>query len=497
MTDAPARNHTTGQALVVGLDLGTTSVKALALDASARVVSRHEVGYPLGVSRHTAGDAGEATQDPAAVVRAAREALARLQADLPARRVRAVVPSAAMHSLVLVDRAGTPLAPALTWADTRPAATLPDLRAALDPQAAYLRTGCPVQTPYHPARLWWLARHDPALLGRAALAVSLTDLVLHDLTGAWGTSVGLASTTGLMNLRAGAWDDDLLAALGVTADLLPPILGAASPVGTVRAGAWRGVPVLAGSSDGALANLGSGAGPGETVLTVGTSGAARRLTARPVLDPLARTWTYRLDADTHLAGGAINNGGLLVDWVRGQWYTDLAPRDGFRQLLSDAERTPPGADGVTLLPYLTGERSPSWRADLTATVHGLRLGHTRAHVARAALEAVAFSLAAVHDLIRQGDPPAGEGTVSATGGLARAPVWNALLADTLGTPVRSQGAPDASAIGAALLGHGPDTLAAVRAAAAGASVIRPDPARTDALRDARGRWTALNARLNG
>jgi len=486
--------------VVIGLDLGTTSVKALALSASGEVLARAGGSYALHTGTGDRETGGSATQDAEEVVSVALRALEALAAQLAGRPVRAVVPSAAMHSLVLVGADGEVLAPALTWADTRPQETLPGLRALLDAQESYARTGCPLQAPYHPARLWWLAQTRPELFARVARFVSLTDLVLHRLTGEWATSVGLASTTGLWNLHTAAWDQGLLAALGLQETHLPTVSDAREQVGTVREGVLRGVPVLAGGSDGALANLGTGAGLGETVVTVGTSGAVRRFGSAPYLDPqidrgLARTWSYRLDLGTHLIGGAINNGGLLLDWVRRGWYPELDAHEGFSRLLADAGDVPAGADGLTLLPYLTGERSPYWRTDLSATLHGLRLAHGRTEVARAALEAVAFSLAEVWTLT-DGTRASGA-EVYSTGGLAASPLWNGLLADVLGVPVRVSDAADASAIGASLLGHGEEALHLVRQRARAGQVYRPVPGTAAALHEAGTRWRSLYARLYG
>lgn len=471
---------------MVGLDLGTTSVKALAVDARGVVLARTGASYPL-----LSGPDGSATQDAEEVTLAALRALDALAAQLGPQPVRALVPSAAMHSLVLVDRAGSVQAPALTWADTRPAATLPGYRQHTDPADLYARTGCPLQAPYHPARLWWLRQTHPGLFGQADRFVSLTDLVLHRLTGVWATSVGLASTTGLWNLQQAAWDPDVLKQMGLSEAQLPAVYDARAQVGTVQAGPLAGTPVLAGSSDGALANLGTGAGLGEAVVTVGTSGAVRRLAVHPHLDPQARIWSYRLDRATHLSGGAINNGGLLLDWVRRGWYPDLDPSAGFERLLADAGGVAAGAEGLTLLPYLTGERSPYWRGDLSATLHGLRLAHGRAQVARAALEAVAFSLAEVWDLGQQSR------VVYSTGGLSASAVWNRLLAGVLGTPVRRTEAADASGLGAALLGQDEEALQAVRQRAAASPATEPDTAELAPLRDARARWQALYTRLHG
>lgn len=482
--------------MVIGLDLGTTAVKVLALNERGQVMAQTSGGYAL----HSGPD-GSAVQDAEEVIGAALAALEELAESLNSAPILALVPSAAMHSLVLLDAADAVLAPALTWADGRPATTLPSLRGVLDPSESYARTGCPLQTPYHPARLWWLRGTQPELWRRSARFVSLNDLLLHRLTGQWATSVGLASTTGLWNLHTGTWDTGILETLGINAGQLPAVYDAQEEVGTVLAGPLKGVTVLAGSSDGALANLGvDPVRRGYNVVTVGTSGAVRRLGQVPNLEAQARTWSYRLDRATHLSGGAINNGGLLLDWVRRQWYGDLSKPEGFGRLWNDAGQIPAGAGGLTLLPYLTGERSPHWRSDLSATLHGLQLHHTRAHIARAALEALAFSVKQVWELGQSSvtAAPSQNQRVYSTGGLAAEPLWNSVLASVLGVPVQVAEVADASALGAALLGHA-DSTAVILAATAGAAsaTIDPDPAQQHALQDAWQRWQTLYTRLYG
>ena len=161
---------------------------------------------------------------------------------------------------------------------------------------------------------------------------------------------------------------------------------------------------------------------------------------------LARTWSYVLTAGRWFAGGAINNGGLALQWIRENVYAEA----GYDQLLADAAAVPPGADGVMWLPYFSGERSPHWNPDARALLFGLRLAHTRAHVARAALEGVAFCLADVWEALKDGS----EGGTSAqlTGGITRAPLWTQIVADVLSLPLAPIEAADASAVGAALLG---------------------------------------------
>jgi gluconokinase len=437
---------------MIGLDIGTTSCKAVVFDAAGRPVATASESYPLLVPRR-----GWAEQD-ATVLGAAVTRVLRTAAEASPVAPTGISLSGAMHSCLPVAAEGTPLAPAMTWADNRAAPFESVVRAEVDVPSLYSRTGCPVRSTYHPARLRWWAEVAPAVCARADLFVSIKDWVLHELTGVWAADVALASTTGLLDIVALAWDPGALAAARATPERLPPLVASAAIVGrglrreaAAAAGLPAGLPVIAGSSDGALAMLGAGIEkPEQMVISVGTSGAVRRLADRPWIDPGERTWSYVVDEGRWLIGGAINNGGLALEWVRETLYGELDAETGFRRLAEDAAAIPAGAGGVFFLPYLAGERSPSWTPDDPATIYGLRLGHGRAHIARAAMEGVAYCVANVRDALPTAIPSAAAAQLA--GGITRTPVWAQILADVLGEPLVAADVADASAIGAALLG---------------------------------------------
>jgi gluconokinase len=277
----------------------------------------------------------------------------------------------------------------------------------------------------------------------------------------------------LLDIHRYTWDDEALALAGVTPNQLPPLASPFSLVGHLTDYGMRmtglppHTPVILGASDGGLANLGTGAShPGQSVITVGTSGAVRRIVATPYLDMPSvpagnsqlpteifsqqeRTWCYLLAEGRWFAGGAINNGGLAVQWVREKFYPDLPDEAGYRQLFSDAAEIPPGSEGVILLPYFAGERSPYWNAEARATITGLGLDHDRRHVARAVLEGVAFRLGEIWEAL--GTPDSTE-PARLTGGILQSSTWVQIVCDVIGAPLAAVEAGDASAIGAAMLG---------------------------------------------
>jgi gluconokinase len=478
---------------MIGLDLGTTNCKAVLLDADGRVRAVASDGYKLQIPHPRAAEL-----DVRHVWEAAKKVL-RAVADSAPVPPGGICFSGAMHSLFPVaDDAGTPISNAMTWADARATAVYRSLIADTDTHALYRRTGCPVHSTYHLQRLRWWDRVEPEEMQQAHLWVGIKDWILHALTGVWATDLSLASTTGLLNLQSLTWDTGVLRLAGVQADQLPALVSPSAVVGGLTAeaaaatGLPAGLPVIAGGSDGAMASLGTGiAAPGQMVITVGTSGAVRKVVAEPWFDPGERTFCYLLadrfprhpteeikDSPLWFIGGAINNGGLTLQWVREKLYPDLAGAAGYEQLAQDAASVPPGAEGVFMLPYFAGERSPHWAPKDKGMLYGLGMAHNRAHFARAAMEGVANCLADVWDAL-YGSETNNE-MVRLTGGITRTPLWVQILADMLGVPLMALEVADTSATGAGLLGlyalgqFGADPLRVARTVDPG-PVYTPDP----------------------
>jgi gluconokinase len=462
--------------LLIGLDLGTTTCKAIAVTPEGRVLASAPQTYRLR-SPHS----GWAEEDVEEVWQGVVHSLKRLASQISPGRFVGLCLSGAMHSLLPVAADGSPLAPAMTWADQRATPQLRLMRARTDPQVLYRRTGCPLQTIYHPPKLrWWVEQSS-----EATMFVAIKDFVLHRLTGEWATDWSLASTTGLFDIHRLAWDENALALAGVAASQLPPLVSPQTLVGgltraiAAETGLPNGLPVIAGGSDGAMANLGSGVVvPGQVTITVGTSGAVRKMVSRPQFDPAERTWCYLLIEDRWFAGGAINNGGLALQWVREKLYPDLPGEAGYTQLLNEAEAVGPGAEGVFVLPYFTGERSPYWNPEARAMIYGLGLEHSRGHLARATLEGVAFCLADVWEALRNKDEAE---PALLSGGITRSKLWTQIVADVLGLRLAPIEMGDASALGAALLGYWAlgalPTLDDLPKPAQTDRIVEPDPER--------------------
>ena len=445
--------------LVLGIDLGTTACKALVVDAGGRVLGTGSAGYPTYAPRAewAEQDADEVWQGLCAALQQALHA-----EGVDRQRVAALSLSSAMHGLLPLDTRGRPLTRCWIWADRRSQPQALRLRREQDAHALYLRTGCPVQPLFWPARLLWLREHWPDLTLRTRRYITVKDYVLQRLTGHYVMDVSNASATGLLDTRTLTWDEDLLTLLQVGAARLPELVLPEAVLGTLNrrwADAWGlpcGVQVVAGGTDGVLANLGAGAvAAGQVATSIGTSGAVRALSAQPLFDAQERTWCYVLSRGTWFVGGAISNGGIVYQWLRDQLCAaevEQAWQAGrnFSQLFDAwADEVPPGAEGLLFLPFLLGERSPGWRANARGMLFGLSMHHTAKHVVRAAVEGVAFRLFSVLQVLEELLGSVRE--VRATGGMAYSDVWMRILADVYGKPISVPAVRESSALGAAFL----------------------------------------------
>lgn len=478
--------------LVATLDVGSSSVRALCFDARGRALP---VERQLDYEPRTTADGG-VEADPERLLALCAEALDGLLAALGPRAgaIAGVAVSTFWHTVLGVGADGLARTPVYSWADTRGAAQVELLRLRLDEKAYHARTGCVFHTSYLPARLAWLAAADPARFAACRRFVSFGEYLHLRLLGETRCSVSMASGTGLFDQHAQAWDPPILAALGLEPDRLAPLADLDAPLAGLRpafAGRWPAlarVPWIPAVGDGACSNVGAGCtGPDRIALMVCTSGAMRvcwptdRVTVPPGL------WCYRVDRRRVLLGGALSNGGSVYAWLR----------DTLR--LGDAEAVeralaarPPDAHGLTVLPFLAGERSPGWVAAARAAIVGCSLATEPLDILQAALETVAYRFALIHALLAEACPGADE--VIATGGaLAASPAWTRIMADVLGVPLRPSTEPEASSRGAALLAlEALGLLPSLESAPAGVGPpVLPDPARHARYRDGLARHRQL------
>lgn len=448
--------------VVIGLDSGTTATKAVAAGVDGEVRAMASEAYPLLVPAP-----GRAELDPGRLQQAGVAALAAVAMRAREQRdeVVAVCLSAAMHGLVPMEHDGSPLGPLVTWADNRAAdeaaALVRDGRA----RGLHARTGTPVHPMSPLVKLAWWARQEPDLVRRTPRWGGVKEILVAALCDVGHvTDLSCASTTGCYDIRGGRWDDEALEVAGVRAGQLAQVLPTTEVLPGLRpdvataTGLPAGLPVVIGAADGVLANLGVGAvRQGVAAVSLGTSGALRRVVPAPAVDPTGRLFCYALTEDHWVVGGAINNGGSVVRWAAQALATVGGPEpEGERAdeldaaLLREAAAVPVGSDGLLCLPYLLGERAPWWRPDLSGAYVGLRREHRRGHLVRAAVEGVCQQLALVRDAFDATDVAVTE--VRATGGAVASPLWVSTLAATLDLPIRVAESPEGTGLGACLLG---------------------------------------------
>ncbi|HEY9607301.1 MAG TPA: xylulokinase [Allocoleopsis sp.] len=429
--------------MLLGIDLGTGSAKALLLATDGTILSEASSSYPVH-AQHP----GWAESNPAdwwsAVAIAVRKAV-----EHRWEQVQAIGLSGQMHGVVLVDGSGQPLRPAILWADTR-SSTMLDTYRSLD-ASVQKHMGNPITAGMAGPSLLWLREQEPTVYAEARWALQPKDWLRLHLTGEIATEPSDASATLLYDVVSDNWAEEVLEGLNLRRDWLPKIVPSHAIAGYLTTetsehlGLPAGLPVVAGAADTAAAALGTGLlEPGLVQLTIGT--AAQIITPRsaPIIDPQGRTHLYRAAVPNQwYTLAAMQNAGLALEWVRSLLGLSWS------QVYADAFSVPPGCEGLTFLPYLTGERTPHLDPHARGAWVGLGLHHTRSHLMRAALEGVAFSL-------RQGLAALEATGVKATelrlaGGGTQEMPWKQLLADAIGIPLYATTVAAASARGAALL----------------------------------------------
>lgn len=437
---------------IIAIDIGTTNCKAVTVNTKGEIVHTCKTGYPIIQETK-----GQSEQDPEQIFRAVVEML---QESLDANKgkpVQAISFSAAMHSVIAVDKDGQPLTRSITWADTRSKKWADELLQHKDISQIFHHTGTPVHPMSPLSKLVWLREEMPAVFSQSAKFISIKEYVFFRLFGTYVVDYSIASATGLFDAETLQWYAPALTAAGISAQQL------SEPVPCTHAETqllpqWAAllpqaanIPFIVGASDGCLANLGCGAvGAGEAALTIGTSGAVRVVSREALPDAQGRLFRYLLTENLFVTGGPTNNGGIALQWLVQQvlqWplHTDA----DFERLWQMAAAVPAGADKLLFLPYLLGERAPVWDAGTKGVFFGLTTRHQPPHLIRAVMEGILYALIQVLQTVE-----AVSGKVDciyASGGFTHSALWMRLLADISGKKIiRTEGA-DASALGAAML----------------------------------------------
>ena len=484
--------------LYLGLDVGTSGVKAILVAPNGDVVASTTTPLTLSTPKP-----GWAEQNPDDWWDATRRSIRGVLSQRPDTQVASVGISGQMHSSVFLDRAGEVVRPALLWCDGRTTAECAEITRRAggeDRLRDWVRN--PALEGFTLPKVLWLRAHEPDAYARVATVLLAKDFIRYRLTGTLAAEPSDASGTLMFDPARLTWSDEILKAVDVSRALLPDVGGSSEVLGRVTTGASEltglrlGTPVVGGGADNACGAAGVGViTPGEAVASWGTSGTVLAPTPQPLVDPGLRAHTFcHVVPNTWYIMGVVLSAGGAFAWYRDQLARELVGSPGAdAKLDAEAASVPPGADGVTFLPYLQGERTPHRDASARAAFLGLSLAHTHAHMTRAVLEGIAFALRDSLSILQElGLSP---GHLLLTGGGAKSPFIRRLQADVYGVPVSTVNREEGPAYGAALLaavgaGAFPDVASAARATLTRGGAEQPDSQAHGAYQTAYDRFRA-------
>lgn len=444
---------------MLGIDIGTTSTKAVLFSDKGEVIQQENIGYPL----HTP-DSSTAEQNPEEISQAVLQALSTIMKLHSHKTLSFISFSSAMHSVIAMDEQDKPLTPCITWADNRSEAWSRKIKNELNGHEIYKRTGTPIHPMSPLSKITWLVNEFPEIAAKAKKYIGIKEYIFKKFFDQYVIDHSLASATGMMNLKLLDWDEEALKIAGITrsqlSDLVPTtkLFSNCNSDLAKEMGIDPQTPFVIGASDGVLSNLGVNAiRKGEIAVTIGTSGAIRTIINEPQTDEKGRIFCYALTEKHWVIGGPVNNGGMVLRWIRDEFASseiETAKRlgiDPYEVLTRIAERVRPGADGLLFHPYLAGERAPLWNPDVRGSFFGLTMTHKKEHIIRAALEGVIYNLYTVFLALTECmDGPVTR--IQATGGFARSSVWRQMMSDIFESEVAVPESYESSCLGACILG---------------------------------------------
>lgn len=445
---------------LLGIDVGTTGVKALLVDDSGRILASAVEEYPMYTPRPQ-----WAEQDPADWWQATIRALQRVLrgSDVDVQTLSGIGLTGQMHGMVMLDRQGQVLRPCIMWNDQRTAAQCEWIMSAIGRERFLDLTLNPALPGFTAPKIIWTREHEPEVYAQAAQVLLPKDYIRYKLTGKYATEVSDASGTVLLDVSRRRWSSQVLEGLGIPSHWMPDCYESTDITGYVTSevsdltGLPAGLPVIGGGGDQAASAVGTGiVEPGLVSVTMGTSGVVFAYTDEPSRDPEGRlhTFCHAVPHKWHVMGVTLSAGGSF------RWFRDtlglceknvarLSGVDTYDILTAEASGAPAGCEGLMFLPYLTGERTPYPDPDARGVFMGLTLRHDKRHMVRSVLEGVAYSLRDCLELFRDLAIPIHQ--VRAVGGGARSQVWRQILADVFGAEIVTINVTDSTAYGAALL----------------------------------------------
>jgi gluconokinase len=432
----------------LGVDVGTTSAKAVAFSKTGEVLVSWSCSYKMFHPQPTWSE-----QDPEEVFQAIINCTNKVIASLAPGKPLFVAFTAAMHGLLVIDAEGKPLTHCIIWADNRAGEIADELKNTEWGKEIYHSTGVPVHAMSPLCKLLWLKENNPAIFNKAYKFISIKEYVYHKLFDEYIIDASIASATGIFNLKTLSWDERILNFLNIIPSSLSQVVSIKEKRvynKTAATQQWlmpEGTTFIIGGSDGALANLGTGAMNNNSMaISMGTSGAARIITDEVTTDNKMRTFCYYLKNGMYIVGGASNNGAIVLEWLKDNL---LETEESFTELFQRAETITPGSEGLICIPYILGERAPVWNSKARGVFFGLNINHNKAHLVRACMEGAIYCLYSIAKILLEKRVIT---EIYATGGFTQSSLWLQMLADVCNIKVLVSGAVESSALGAVMIG---------------------------------------------
>lgn len=438
----------------LGLDVGTGGSRAVIIDIAGSIVAAATVEHQPFISHQP----GWAEQDPRDWWRASEAAIRAVLKEVEAQSIKAIGLSGQMHGSVLLDARDESLRPAIIWCDQRTGDQCREITESVGAQRLIELTCNPAVTGFTLPKMLWVREHEPEVWQQTRAVLLPKDYVRLRLSGDKATDVADASGTLLFDVAHRKWSREMLSAMEIDEGVLPAVYESPQVTGTISAagnqatGLPKGTPIVAGGGDQAAGAVGMGiVRAGAVSATIGTSGVVFAASDQPALDPKGRvhTFCHAVPNRWHVMG-VTQGAGLSLRWFRDQFGAGPDDgRDAYERLTDEAAQVPTGADGLLWTPYLMGERTPHLDPNARAALVGLTASHTRAHVVRALLEGVAFSLRDTLEIFGEMKVPVNE--IRLGGGGARSKLWRQIQADVYNQEVATVRAEEGAGFGAAML----------------------------------------------
>ncbi|MGN6416307.1 MAG: gluconokinase [Pseudobacter sp.] len=431
---------TSNKKCIITIEIGTNAVRVVAFDLSGKTIASMKGSYP---TFHAQPDFSE--QDPEQIFITLLYVLKNLLNEHihPEKiQVTSICFSASMHSVLPINKSGTPLGNAITWADNRARKEVALLKGSSDGNQIYMATG----TPMHPMsplfKIAWLKNNDKERFSNTSKFIQLKTYIIHQLTGEYLIDYSLASATGLLNIHTIKWEEAALSYAGINKSMLADPVPVFTSCGKLKKayqnslGLTAATQLIVGSSDGCLATLGAGVWDGnKATITIEDSGAVRVIGKKVLNDTQQRFFNYLLTENCYVSGGPTNSGGIIFEWFAKQFGDFKYAYDlehTMKDLIAIATKVEAGADGLLFLPYLLGERAPIWDANARGVYFGINIKHERKHFIRAVIEGILFEIYSIGKILEEHSTIK---SLSINGSFASIPLCAQIIADMFNKPV--------------------------------------------------------------